>query len=92
MKIQVYADASLGSLEKDSETKSVMGYIILLSNPNNEVNTIHWKSKTIERVAQDTKSAETLALESAVDDAQYLSNMLSEIYNGSTETSKFHLL
>ena len=33
-------------------------------------------------MAEDIKSAETLALESAVDDAIHLADMISEIYNG----------
>ena len=36
----------------------------------------------IDKVAQDTKTAETLALEIALDDSIYLSNFLSEIYFG----------
>ena len=82
MKLQVYADAAYGNVEQDSETKSVMGHIVFLSNEKDEINPIHWKTKVIERVAEDTKTAETLALETAVDDAVYLSNMIAEVYLG----------
>ena len=37
-------------------------------------------------MAQDVKSAETLALENAVDDAIHLSNMICEIYTGGKES------
>ena len=80
--IEVFSDASLGNAEFKLETKSVMGYIIFLCNSSNQVSPIHWKSKLIERVAQDVKTAETLALEKAVDDAVYISNMITEIYFG----------
>ena len=43
---------------------------------------INWKSKVIDKVAQDIKTAETLALENAVDDAIHLTNMISELYTG----------
>ena len=43
---------------------------------------MNWKSKIIEKVAPDIKTAETLALEQALDDSIYLGNMLSEIYSG----------
>ena len=82
LKVHVYADASLGNTEENGETKSVMGYLIMLTNSENIFNPIHWKTKIIERVAEDIKSAETLSLESAVDDAIYISSMLTEIYTG----------
>ena len=80
--IELFADASLGNIEKDMETKSVMGYFVCLSNKNLEISPLHWKSRVIEKVAEDIKTAETLALETAVDDAIHLSNMLTELYTG----------
>ena len=82
LKLNVFADASLANVEHDNESRSVMGYFITLSNEENEFNPIHWKSKVIEKVAEDTKTAETLALENAVDDALYISSMITEIYSG----------
>ena len=70
-------------------TKSTMGYFIALCNNFDSCNPIHWKSRVIDKVAQDTKTAETLALEIAIDDAIYISNFLSEIYKG--KDSKFRI-
>ena len=80
--IKVFADASLGNIEDDKLTKSTMGYFIALCNNSDRFNPIHWKSRVIDKVAQDTKTAETLALEIALDDAIYLSKFLVEIYHG----------
>ena len=80
--IKVFADASLGTLEENLETKSIMGSFIALSNEDSSINPLNWKSKVIDKVAPDTKTAETLALETSMDDAIYLSKMLREIYTG----------
>ena len=92
LKVHLYADAALGNTEENSETKSVMGYLILLTNTDNEFNPVHWKTKVIERVAEDIKSAETLALESAVDDALYISKMLTEIYTDKVDHQSLPLV
>ena len=81
--LKVYADALFAAVENSLETKSVMGYFLALSNEENDsMNPLHWKSKIIDKVAEDTKTAETLALENAIDDALYLFSMISEIYTG----------
>ena len=59
-----------------------MGLFIGLCNRHLDLNPLHWKSKVIEKVAEDIKTAETLALEAAIDDAIYLSDMMTEIYTG----------
>ena len=46
------------------------------------ISPLNWKSKIIEKVTPDIKTAETLSLENALDDAIHLSQMLSEIYTG----------
>ena len=43
---------------------------------------LHWKSSVIAKVAEDIKTAETLAFEKALDDSIHLSNLLTEIYTG----------
>ena len=68
--IEVFADASLGNLEENMQTKSVMGYLIMISNDSSQVNPLHWKSKTIDKVAEDIKTAETLAFDTATLDAE----------------------
>ena len=86
--IEVFADASLGNIEEGIQTKSAMGYFICLTNDDLEMSPLHWKSSVIDKVAEDIKTAETLALEKSIDDAVHLSNLLTEIYTGkSTENS-----
>ena len=80
--IEVFADASFANIENGLQTKSVMGSTIYLANKELRVNPIQWKSKVIEKVTPDTKTAETLALENAIDDAIHLSEMISEVYTG----------
>ena len=77
--IEVFADASLGNMEKDLETKSVMGYFICLANSKMDINPLHWKSRVIDKVAEDIKTAETLALETAIDDGIHFYNLLMDI-------------
>ena len=86
--IEVFADASLGGKEKDFQTKSVMGLFIGLSNEKLDINPLHWKSKVIDKVAEDIKTAETLALEASIDDAIYLSDMITEVYTGQSKSDK----
>ena len=86
--IEVFADASLGNIEEGIQTKSAMGYFICLTNSDLEISPLHWKSSVIDKVAEDIKTAETLALEKSIDDAIHFSNLLTEIYTGkSTENS-----
>ena len=80
--LEMFADASLGNVEQGIHTKSGMGYIITLANKNMDVSPLHWKSCVIDKVAEDIKTAETLAFEKALDDSIHLSNLLTEIYTG----------
>jgi hypothetical protein len=59
----------------------MMGLLVLLSNENLETSPLHWKAKVIDKVAEDIKTAETLALENAMDDAIHLGKMISELYS-----------
>ena len=85
--LELYVDAALGNVEEDQKTKSMMGYIILLCDDNGNFSPIHWKSKIIDRVAPDVKTAETIALETALDDAIFISKIISEIYTGDVNES-----
>ena len=58
------------------------GFFICLSNNETKMSPLHWKSRIIEKVAPDIKTAETLALEHALDDGIHLGSILSEIYFG----------
>ena len=74
------------------QTKSVMGLFIAISNDNLDVNPLHWKSKVIDKVAENIETAETLALEAAVDDSFHLADMISEIYTGEVKGYQIPLL
>ena len=80
--LELFADASLGNVEAGVHTKSGMGYFICLANKNLKMSPLHWKSCVIDKVAEDIKTAETLALEKALDDAIHISNLITEIYTG----------
>ena len=58
-----------------------MGSFICLSNDEHKICPLSWKSKIIDKVAPDIKSAETLALEAAIDESIYLASMISEVYS-----------
>ena len=53
-----------------------------MANENLDISPLHWKSCVIDKVAEDVKTAETLALEKALDDAIHISNLITEIYTG----------
>ena len=80
--LEIFSDASLGNVETGMHTKSAMGYFICLANKNLDISPLHWKSCVIDKVAEDIKTAETLALEKALDDAIHFSNLITEIYTG----------
>ena len=78
--IKLFADASLGYMEEDLATKSVIGYFNCLSNKATkdlQISPLHWKSKVIDAMAEDIKTSET-----AIDDAIHFCNMLTELYKG----------
>ena len=80
--IELFSDASLRNLEQGIQVKSGMGYFICLANENMDISPLHWKSCVIDKVTEDVKTAETLALEKALDDAIHISNLITEIYTG----------
>ena len=83
---------SLGGMEKHCETKSVMGLFIALANDTMGINPLHWKAKVIDKVAEDVKTAETLALEAAIDGSIHLADMISEIYTGKAKGYQLPLI
>ena len=62
-----------------------MGMFLALKGTDKSISPLHWKAKVIDKVAQDIKSAETLALENAVDDAIHLADMIAEVYTGESK-------
>ena len=79
MQIHGFADASFKT--QDGRTRSVEGRILFLTN-GKKASPILWKSKKISRVADSTKSAETLAMDKATDDAIFMARMVHQIYTG----------
>ena len=53
---------------------------------------LHWKSSVIDKVAEDIKTTETLALEKALDDAIHISNLLTEVYTGEPTTNDLPII
>ena len=41
--IELFVDASLGNVEDDGYSKSMMGYFIIISNNRGKFNPLHWK-------------------------------------------------
>ncbi len=80
LSIEIYADASFGGVDKG--LKSTEGYIILLRGENDRCAPISWKSKIISRVCKSAKSAETIALENAMDTAIGIGRQLRQIQTG----------
>ena len=79
LKIYGFSDASYKSV--DDKVRSVEGRILFLTN-GDKASPIMWKSKKIPRVADSTKTAETLAADKTLDDAIFFARMVHEIYTG----------
>ena len=56
--------------------------ILLANQKENVANIISWKTKKISRVCCSIKTAETRALDDAIDDGVHVARMIKEIYNG----------
>ena len=90
--LELFSDASLGNVETGIHTKSGLGYFICLANDNLDMSPLHWKSSVIDKVAEDIKTAETLALEKALDDAIHISNLLTEVYTGEPRKNELPII
>jgi len=80
LSLEVYADASFGGIDKG--LKSTEGHIILLRGDSDKCAPISWRSKLISRVCKSAKSAETIALENAMDTAIGIGRQLRQIQTG----------
>ena len=81
LSIKVYADASYGN--QNDKIRSTAGRVILLQNSKTgKVSLASWKTKKIGHVCRSVKSAETRALEEAVDDGINIARVISEVYKG----------
>ena len=63
--LEIHADASFGNM--DDKTKSTEGAVIILRGSEGTGSPIYWRSNVIARVCKSAKSAETCALEDAID-------------------------
>ena len=73
MSLLVYTDASLQNLPKDGSTG---GHVIMLYDEIN-VAPLAWHSARLRRVAKSTITAEALALETGIDEAIYIKELLN---------------
>ena len=79
--VKVYADASYAN--QPDKVRSTAGRVVILENSRTGSACItSWKTKKIGRVCRSVKSAETRALEEAIDDAVNVARLVSEIYSG----------
>ena len=79
--VKVYADASYGN--QGDKIRSTAGRVVLLENSKTGVvDVASWKTKKIGRICRSVKSAETRALEEAIDDGVHLARLITEIYTG----------
>ena len=83
LELHVYSDAAYGNQDLD-RVKSTAGIIIFLRGPYGSAPVL-WKSRAIRRVCKSVKTAETLALEEAVDAAINLSRQIHQMITGKKE-------
>jgi hypothetical protein len=78
--LEVYADASFGGVEKG--IRSTEGFIILLRGDDSRCAPIAWRSRVISQVCRSVKTAETIALEDALDMAIGIGRQVVQIQTG----------
>ena len=79
--VKVYADASYGN--QSDKIRSTAGRVVLIENKRTGmVSVASWKTKKIGRVCRSVKSAETRALEEAIDDGVNIARLIKEVYTG----------
>ena len=84
LSVKVYADASYGN--QNDKIRSTAGRVILIENKKTgKVSLVSWKTKKIARVCRSVKSAETRALEEAIDDGVNIARLISEVYTGKVD-------
>jgi hypothetical protein len=80
LKLEPLTDAPFEGVDKG--LKSTEGHILLLRGEGDKCAAISWRSKLISRVCKSAKSAETLALENAMDNAICIGRQLRQIQTG----------
>ena len=85
----MFSDASWGNLP--DKVSSTRGHLVFLSVGEN-VCLLSWISNKVRRRVSSTLSAETLALNDALDDAVYLKLLISKIYHNNVREGKIPIL
>jgi len=78
--LEIHADASFGNV--DDKTKSTEGAVIILRGSEGTGSPIYWRSNVIARVCKSAKSAETCALEDAIDTTINIGRQVHQIRTG----------
>jgi len=81
--LEVHADAAFGNV--DEKTRSTEGAVIILRGSKGKGSAIFWRSRVIARVCKSAKSAETFALEDALDSAISIGRQVHQIRTGRIE-------
>jgi hypothetical protein len=90
LSLEVYADASFAGVEKG--IKSTEGFIIFLRGSDSRCSPIAWRSRVISRVCRSAKSAETVALEDALDMAIGIGRQVVQIQTGQVQDSPIPII
>ena len=83
LELHVYSDAAYANQDLD-RVRSTVGIIIFLVGPGGSA-PILWRSRAIRRVCKSVKTAETFALEEALDTAINLSRQINQMVTGNKE-------
>jgi len=78
--LEIHADASFGNV--DDKTKSTEGAVVILRGSEGTGSPIYWRSNVIARVCKSAKSAETCALEDAIDTTINIGRQVHQIRTG----------
>jgi len=81
--LEIHADASFGNI--DEKTRSTAGAVIILRGSAGTGSPIYWRSKVIARVCKSAKSAESCALEDAIDTAINIGRQVHQLRTGKIE-------
>ena len=88
--LEIHADASFGNV--DDKTKSTEGAVIILRGSSGTGSPIYWRSKVIARVCKSAKSAETCALEDAIDTAINIGRQVHQLRTGRVEDKSCRII
>jgi len=88
--LEVHADAAFGNVE--DKTRSTEGAVIILRGSEGTGSPIYWRSKVIARVCKSAKSAETCALEDAIDSAINIGRQVHQLRTGRIEDKSCRII